>query len=148
MSTLVYDTLETELVQEIVVGNHLGLYNPTLKPWLYFLNNPAGTFTLSIYKGVDFLMSKSFTLADLKTQLNTTDKSGYLFFNLDFGGHLPFGFYTLKLTSTGYTYSNTSFLAWCKDWESNFESNPNLATIEWTQYPLAVRVISMTPRES
>jgi hypothetical protein len=148
MSTLVFDTLETELNQEIVIGNQLGLNSPQIMPWLYFLNNPAGTFKLGIYSGVTLISEKSFNLSDLKTQLNATGNSGHLFFHLEFTGiRLPFGFYTLKLSSTGYTYSSTSFLAWCKEWESKFDANPKYGVDDFTGNPLAVRIISLTPRE-
>jgi hypothetical protein len=148
VSTLVYDTLETELVQEIVIGNHLGVQSPMISPMLFFLNNPAGTFTLGIYKGATLLIEKSFTVADLKTQLNTTDMSGYLYYHVIFGGvNLPFGFYNLKLTSSGYTFSTSSLLAWCKDWESNFNATVEITPIEFTQYPLAVRILSLVSRE-
>lgn len=148
MSTIVYDTLETVLEQEVFIGNHLGLYSPIIKPWLFFLNDPAGTFTMGIYKEGDLLAEKNFTLADLKTQLNGVGLSGHLFFNLEYKGlHLPYGFYVLKLSSTGYTYSKQSLIAWCKEWSTKFDANPNLDLVEWTQYPLAVRLISLTPRE-
>jgi hypothetical protein len=136
MSTIVYDTLETELTQEIVIGNHLGVYSPIFKPWLYCLNNPTGTFTLGIYKDNSLVAEKSFTVSDLYTQLGAFE-----------GIKLPFGFYILKLKSTGYTYSKSSFLAWVKDWESALSYNSDLASVEWTQYPLSVKIISLTTRE-
>lgn len=148
MSTIVYDTLETELNQEIVIGNQLGLYSPTIKLWLFCNNNPTGTFKLGIYKDSNLVAEESFTVADLYTQLGQSGNSCHLFYALDFKGiKLPFGFYVLKLNSTGYTYSKSSFLAWVKDWESEFSQNPNLDSVEWTQYPLAVRIISLTTRE-
>lgn len=148
MSTIVYDTLETELTQEIVIGNHQGLYSPIIKPWLYCLNNPTGTFTLGIYKDNNLLAEKSFTVSDLYTQLGATGNSCHLFFNVEFRGiKIPFGFYVLKLKSTGYTYSKSSFLAWVKDWESALNYNPDLESVEWTQYPLSVKIISLTTRE-
>ncbi len=148
MSTLVYDTLETELTQTIQIANQLGLYNPIVKPWLFFVNNPVGTFTMSIYKDAQFITSRNFTVSDLNTQLNSTGLSGHLFYNIKFNGvHLPFGFYDLKLTSTGYTFSKQSCLAWCKEWGLVFDKNPDIESVEWTQRPLAVRIISLTTRE-
>jgi hypothetical protein len=148
MSTLVYDTLETELEQEVFIGNHLGLYSPIIAPWLFFKNDPAGTFTMGIYKEGTLLAEKSFTIADFKTQLNGVGLSGHLFYRIDFRGvHLPYGFYVLKLSSTGYTYSKQSLLAWCKEWDVEFDKNPDIGSVEWTQRPLATRIISFTPRE-
>ena len=94
------------------------------------------------------MVEKSFTVSDFYTQLNQTGTTGHLWYRAHFEGvKLPFGFYVLKLSATGYTFSSSSFLAWCKDWENKYDENPDLDSVEWTQWPLAVRLLTLSNRE-
>lgn len=149
MSTLVFDELVSELNQEITIANFSGVYSPKIKPWLYFHNSPLGNFKLEIIKDSVVVAEKVFSMSDALAQLNAVGNSCHLWLTLDFSGlKLPFGIYNLKLSGVDYIYSSTSFLAWCKEWESTFDKNPNLDSVEWTQYPLAVRLLSLGTRET
>lgn len=159
MSTIVYEPLENyidivhgkkiELFQEITIANHLGIYNPIIKPYLFFTGMPAGTFKFGIYSPTLVLIAeKTFTSVDMLAQLGGVGTAGHLYFNIKFDGlKLPFGTYILKLSQVGYTFTRENAIAWCKEWDNVFDKNPDIASVEWTQRPFAVRIISLTPRE-
>jgi hypothetical protein len=159
LSTLVYEPLDnyidvvhgqkTELFQSIMVANHLGIYNPIIKPYLFFTGMPSGIFKLGIYSmAMSLVAEKTFTSVDMLAQLGGVGTAGHLYFNIKFDGlKLAYGSYILKLSQTEYTFSRTNAIGWCKEWENIFDKNPDINLVEWTQRPFAVRIISLTPRE-
>lgn len=99
-------------------------------------NNPSGTFTVSVKQDATTLVSQTFTSADIKTELSTSDNYAYLYKLIRFDNPLRLraGSYDLVLSSSGYTYSSGTFLGWIKSYENifneledtpeNYASNP------------------------
>ena len=73
MTTLLVETLKTELSQEIRLENQERYTIGAIIPYLYIHNSPVGTFTLEILNGVTSVFSQSFTSADIKTAIGASD---------------------------------------------------------------------------
>lgn len=121
MSTIVCDELITTLTQTIVYNDdklvrHIG----GIKPRILMFNAPTGTFTATLKLGASELASQTFTSASIKTLMATTDNYAYLYVPLLFDTVCPIApnTYTIVLSSSGYTYSGSSFIAWIKSFES------------------------------
>lgn len=131
--------LVNELIQPVYFekdANIEGIY-----PFLVMINSPAGTFKFQIKSGATVLFEKTFTSSDLKSELSTLDDYLYSFHPIV--PQNPFkikkGTYNLHLTHTGYTYSNSSFLAWGQQ----HEDRQNIITYTLTgssKIPLAFRI--------
>jgi len=120
MTTLVIDELKTTLTQSVNLNYDRVYHVAGLKIKLLMYNNPTGTFTLSLKTGATTLASASFTSADIKTDLSTTDNYAHLYKALSFSLPLKKGSYDLVLSSSGYTFSDSSFLGWCKSYTNVF----------------------------
>ena len=120
MTTLVADELITTLTQTVNLSYDRVYHIAGLKIKLIMYNAPSGTFTLSIKSGATTLASTDFTSADIKTDLSTADNYAHIYKALTFSLPLKKGAYDLVLSSSGYTYSATSFLGWCKSFENVF----------------------------
>lgn len=131
--------LYNELIQPVSFDkdtNIEGIY-----PFLVMVNSPIGTFKLSIKSGSTVFFEKEFTSADLKTALNSLDDYLYSFHPII--PETPFkikrGTYNLHLTHTGYTFSESSFLAWGQQ----HEDRQNIISYTLTgssKIPLAFRI--------
>jgi hypothetical protein len=88
-------------------------------------NTPAGTFTFTVKSGGVALASKSFTSASIKSDLGTTDDYAHLYKTLEFDTVIPLekGTYSIVLSSSGYTFSDSSYLGWIKPHENIFNEN-------------------------
>lgn len=122
MSFIVVDELKTTLTQEINLIYDRIYHIGGLKIKLFMFNEPAGTFTLSIKQGATTLASESFTSADIKTDLSTTDSYAYLYKALNFSLPLKKGSYDLVLSASGYNPTDSSFLGWIKSFENIFNT--------------------------
>lgn len=142
MSTLVIEELITELSQQIRMKLDTRSHIASLAPYIYMHNAPAGTFTLSITgTGVNF--SKSFTCADIKAALNTTNNYAHVFMPVVPLSplYLKRDIYTVKLSASGYTFSESSFLAWIKEHEDvkhNIEYIPT--NDEYNPFSMRIKV--------
>ena len=121
MTTIVVDELVTTLSQNITLNSYRNYHIAGLKLRLLMYNAPAGTFTVSIKSGANTLSSYSFTSADIKTELNTTDNYAHLYKVIS----IPYtilksGSYEIELSSSGYTYAFGSFIGWVKSYENIF----------------------------
>lgn len=119
MTTLVFETLSTDLSQEFNLKldnryNVLGFY-----PYLYLHNSPSGTFTFEIMKDAVSLFSKSFTSADIKSSLSTANNYAHVFYPVLPNAPLLLekGTYTAKLSCAFYSPSGSSFLGWIRQHE-------------------------------
>lgn len=114
MTTLVVHDLDTYASQSFVVQNGNRLVIESVRPYLYFHNAPAGTFTLSLYSGATLLDSADITFAEVQTALATTDNYIHAYCRFEFENNpvLPPGSYELKLTASGYTRTNASYAGW------------------------------------
>jgi hypothetical protein len=120
MTTLVLDELRTTLEQNFTTVEREQVY--AIRPNLYLHNDPVGTFILSIKQGSTTLGSTTLTLAEIKTGAGFADNQYH---------HGVFRFlfstpvvlqarteYTIELSSSGYTFSESSFIGWVKEFEN------------------------------
>jgi len=134
MTTIVCNELKTTLTQSVNMNYDRVYHVAGLKIQVFMYNNPTGIFTLSIKSGSDVLANASFTSADIKTDLNTTDNYAYIYKALDFSLPLKKGSYDLVLSSDGYTFSESSFLGWCKSYDNVFNQEVD-ADVVFTRKP-------------
>lgn len=141
MTTLIVETLKTELSQEIRLENQERYTIGAIIPYLYLHNSPAGTFTLEILSGVTSVFSQSFTSADIKTAIGTSDNYAHVFYPIvpQNPVQLDAGVYTIKLTAAGYSVSGSSFLGWIRQHE-NLNNILDYEPVSDSENPLAVRL--------
>lgn len=147
MSTLIVDVLETELVQGISINSSFGLNNFVFKPFLYLHGNPVGEFTLEILKDSSVVASIDFDADYIKEKMKTTDNYLYAFIPFYFvHNSLKKGFYNFKIKTKSYSYDPENFIAWVKEFESNYQGF-DYNGLEWTQGPFSFRIVTLEPRE-
>lgn len=114
MTTFVIHELVTNLIQPFNVNVGYRLQMHTVRPYLFFNDAPAGTFTLGLYSGATLLDSDSITFAQIKSYIATTDDYIAAFCSFRFSSNpvLNPGVYSLKLTSTGYAYDQAIYVGW------------------------------------
>ena len=110
-------------------------------PYLLLYNAPAGTFTLSLLKNAVTIFSKNFTSADIKTSIGTSDNYAHVYYAVVPTNPLAIeeGEYVLKISSSGYTASETSYLGWVRRFD---ELTPTTSYTPYTdmQNPLVYRI--------
>jgi hypothetical protein len=120
MTKLVVEELKTTLIQEFTWNPVPRAHIAAVRPHLYTHGNPAGTFTLAILSAADVVLaSQTFTAADLYFALDTGNAYAQLYFPVIFDNrvHLPKGNYKLRLSASGYSFSEASYLGWIRDHE-------------------------------
>ncbi len=124
MSTLVIERLKTTLSQSFTYTDNKRHTIKAIVPRLVMFNAPAGTFTFSIKSGVTTLASKTFTSAEIKSDLSTSDNYAWLWKVIDFSGivQLESGTYSLEISSSGYTFTESSYLGWIRDHDDPFNT--------------------------
>ena len=117
MTTLLVEELITTLEQDFTLAGSRVYQISALRPFVCMYAAPSGTFTFSIKSGANTLGSVSFTSADIQSDLNTSNTYAYLHKALEFTNDIPLkaGTYTLEMSSSGYTYSSSSFMSWVKN---------------------------------
>jgi len=147
LSTLVLEPLVTTLEQGFNLKLSRRYQVGCLKIYLYMHNAPTGTFIVNLKRGASLVVSKSFTSADIKTAMNTTDNYAHVFYPIIFSGNIMLekGSYDIELTSTGYTYNDNAYLGWCKEYDvyNQFESEP----INPYDFPYGFRILTIDNRE-
>lgn len=120
MTTLVIEELVTTLSQEFTINSEKGILLKSIRPYLYVHNNPVGTFTVKLKQGITELFSKNFQSSDLYNALSTSNAYAHLFFNIEFDYpiHLIENTYKIELSSSGYSFSEASYIAWIKEHEN------------------------------
>lgn len=120
MTTLVCQTLYTELTQDVIFSSNERLHVGCLSPYLLMMNAPAGTFTLEFIGPNGSVFTKSFNSSDIKASIPTTDNYAHVFYPVipDNLVQIESGSFTIKLTSSGYTPTNTSFIGWVQQHEN------------------------------
>lgn len=141
MTNLLVETLKTELSQEIRLENQERYTIGAIIPYLYLHNAPAGTFTLEILSGVTSVFSQSFTSADIKTAIGTTDNYAHVFYPIIPQNpiQLDAGLYTIKLSAAGYSVLGSSFLGWIRQHE-DLNNKLDYVPASDDENPLAVRL--------
>ena len=120
MTKLVVDELRTTLEQVINITQHKRITVAGLRPYIYMHNSPAGTFTIKLKDGATVLGSKDFTSSEIKSDMATSDNYIHLWKRIIFDDtvHLRAKTYTIELSSSGYTYSDSSYLAMIREHEN------------------------------
>lgn len=110
-------------------------------------NSPAGTFIVNLKRDSNTIASKSFTSADIKAAMSTTDNYAHVFYPIIFNSNvmLEKGSYDIELSSSGYTYSDAAYIGWCKEYDiyNEFESVPSNPV----DYPYGFRILTIDNRE-
>ena len=122
MTTLVLDELKTTLEQNITIDLKRRYDVAAIRPYIYMHNAPAGIFTLSIKTDTETLASQDFTSAEIKTDLSTSDNYAHIWKVIQFNDpvFLLDDDYILELSSSGYTFSESAYVGWIKEHESQF----------------------------
>lgn len=147
MTTLLLNPLEAvTLSQEFTVEKRLII--KAVRPYLYFHNDPAGTFTISVKQGVTTLASFSQSMATILAGASwTAGQYHHAFIKFEFTNPLILNeeTYTIELSSSGYTYNASSYLGWIKEYE--FPTNvvsPVPPVGASTDYPYSFQIWSYT----
>lgn len=91
-----------------------------IKPYIYMHNAPIGTFTIRIIKDENVIDELDFTSSDIKNKLDTTDNYAHVYLPLSTSLKLDSGDYIARLTSSDYTYNDSAYIGWVKEWDSLF----------------------------
>ena len=120
---LVVEELKSTLSQTVNFNLQKRYLFKGIRPYIYMHNSPAGIFTISIKSGGDTLASETFTSAEIKTELSTSDIYAHLWKILTFSAPLQLGKgeYELELSSSGYTFSQSSYMGWIKKHDTRFD---------------------------
>jgi len=141
VTTLVCQTLDAPLIQEIRLSQDVRYCIGSIAPYLYMHNAPAGTFTLAIKRGSETAFSASFTSADIKASLATANNFAHVFFPIVPSEplHLDRDTYLVELSATGYTATDSSFLGWIQQHE-DLNNILDYVPSGDDQNPLALRI--------
>lgn len=136
---IVTQNLKVELSQEITLNGTRREIIGSIAPLLVLVGAPLGTFTFSIMSGATTLFSESFTSADLKAALTTTDDNLYIFYPFEPNIRLKGDVYLLKLTAGGYNPTPTSFIGWGQEHE-NIQNEMDYTPSGISQNSLSYRI--------
>jgi len=141
VTTLVLKELITTLEQDINFNLNVRYNIGALIPYIYMHNAPAGTFTIELIKSSVTIFSNTFTSVDLKASLGTTDNYAHVFYPIvpTDTVQIERGIYTVKLSSSGYTYNSSSFLGWCQQYV-NIQGTLDYVPANYSENPLSIRV--------
>lgn len=130
----------TPTYQSITVNKNSLLV--AVRPHLYIHSNPSGSLKIQILDSNDELITESETLiiSDITT---SSYFHGYVRFyvNLYLKKDVE---YKIKLASTGYTYSKTSYVGWCNGFDLN-KYEMDYTPVNLFTYPLDVEFWTRTP---
>ncbi len=143
MSTILLDELRTTLDQDFTVSKRFNLVH--IYPKLYLHNDPSGVFTLSIKESGVILSSNTFTLADIKSGAGFNDNEYHTgFFQVTLNNPVVLNkniTYTIEISASGYTFSESSYLGWEKEWD-NYTNTFSVSITGEDQSPFAYRLWS------
>jgi hypothetical protein len=120
LTKLVVEELKTTLVQDFSWNLRTRAHAHAFRPHLYVHNAPAGAFTLAVLDSVDTVLgSGTFASADVYSGLGTANLYAHAYFRVDMTNMPPLhpGSYKLRLSSSGYTFSESAYLGWVRDHE-------------------------------
>ena len=144
MTTLAVDRLISYLEQPITVRRDL--LCASLRAKLYVHALPSGTFTLKISRDSQIVSQVSFSSVNLQQKISTP----YVYFWGDFAFpatfHLTRGDYLIRLESSGYTFTDSSFIGWVKDFDE-LERDLTGEANDFSQYPFSFNLIEYKQRE-
>jgi hypothetical protein len=131
--------LVNELIQPVTFEKEFTLEG--IYPFLLMINSPSGTFNFEMIKDATTIFFKSFTSADLKAALGTTNDYLYSFHPIVPSSPIRVkrGNYTFKLSHLGYTFNESSFLGWGQQHE-NRQNSVSYTITGSSNIPLAFRI--------
>lgn len=141
MSTIVANELISTLEQEFTYNLNDRVHVGGFYPYVLMYNSPLGTFKIEVLRGADVVYEEEFTSSDIKTIIGTTDNYAITFYPIIPPSPIQIekGNYTIKLSSTGYTYSSTSYLAWIQQHE-NVQNTMAYTPVYDSENSLAFRI--------
>ena len=141
MSTIVANELTSTLEQEFTYNLNNRAHIGGFYPYLLMYNAPTGTFKIEILQGANVIYYKTFTSSDIKTAIGTTDNYAITFFPIipTTPIQIEKGSYKIKLSSDGYTYSSSSYLAWIQQHE-NVQNTMSYTPVGDGENSLAFRI--------
>lgn len=142
MSTLLIQRLETELSQELSYNLSDRCQIGAFIPYLYMHNAPSGTFTIELLNSDnDIIMSQDFDSADIKASLSTSNNYAHVFYPIVPSNpiQIEYGTYTIKLSASGYSPSESSYLGWIQQHE-NIQNVMDYVPSYDTENSLAIRI--------
>lgn len=120
MSNIIVNPIGSSLEQDFEFNLNTRCQLGAIYPYVLMVDNPAGTFTVSLIKSGNTLFSKSFTSADIKTALDTTDNYAHVFYPIipDNPVQIERGAYKLRITTSGgYVENEFKYLGWIQQFE-------------------------------
>lgn len=119
MTTLVVNPIGASLEQEFTYNLNDRCHIGAFYPYIVMIGAPAGTFTCELIQGATTLFSKTFTSSLIKLSLTTTDNYAHAFYPIipDNPIQLERNTYKLKISSSGYTETSTSYIGWAQQFE-------------------------------
>ena len=141
MSKLVISDLKTTLTQRIRLSLATRYTIGGIYPWIYVHNMPAGTFTLEVISGGTTVASDSFTALEIKQASGSTGNYLMSWHPVLFSAPLQLdaGLFDVRLSATGYTFSDSSFLSWVQPHE-NLPAGLEYVPMDDSVNPLGLRI--------
>jgi hypothetical protein len=120
MTTLVCQTLVNSLEQRVNFNHNKRYHVGCISPYLLMVNSPAGTFTFKIFKNSTEIFSKNFNSNDIKASFETSNDFAHVFYPVipDQPLFLDRGEYTFRIEQSGYSPTQSTFLAWIQQHEN------------------------------
>lgn len=125
VGTILESTLSNDFTLDLQERQQVG----GVRAWLLSVGDPVGTFTYKIKEGATTHWSDTFNVVEMKSDLSTSATRLHMMKakTVDPVINLGPGTYTLELSSSGYSASSSSYLAWLVDWEGQyFDASSNI----------------------
>jgi hypothetical protein len=119
VTTLVVNPIGASLEQEFTYNLNNRCHIGAFYPYIVMIGSPAGIFTCELIRSGDTLFSKSFASSDVKLSLGTTDNYAHAFYPIipDSPIQIEKGLYKLKISTSGYSETTSSYMAWAQQFE-------------------------------
>jgi len=141
MTTLVVTDLVTDLEQDVRFNLNTRCNVAALYPYLLMFNSPAGTFEFELIKSSVTIFSKTFTSADIKTSLSTSNNYAHVFYPIIPTNPIQIekGLYTIKISASGYTATSSSYLGWIQQYE-HIQTDLDYTPANDSENPVSIRI--------
>jgi len=118
MTTHVINELKSTLSQEFTIIKRREII--AIRPKLLFVDDPAGEFIITLKQGATTLGSASLTMTEILDGTGwVANRYHYGFLRFQFAAPIILNrglTYTIELSSSGYTYSSSSYLGWIQEY--------------------------------
>lgn len=118
MSKLIVTPLDSVLTQTFQVEKRVQAVS--VRPWLYFHNDPSGTFKIAIKSNGNEIASKELTMSEIKTMAGWNDNEyhhGFIKFDLSAILNINTN-YDIELSADSYSNDSSSYIGWVKPHEN------------------------------